>query len=282
MSVPKRHHYVPQMILSGFTDPDGWLYWCRHREDAGTVRRARPAELFHKNHLYSTLSESGIKDTTMEGALAVLESEAVGVVRAILGPARAGIIPILSPEQKRLWYLFFLMQWRRTPETQHSSTSDTEALRMVEEIIDELRAVAPHRLAEIEKLATPEAKARIVRNVRVQTLVQFSVEMMAVLERRGIAVLRITKPNKSFIIGSRPVVKLTTPGRTDLNDTAVEMWLPIASDIAVGVGQGDGDISLHIAESGEPVRQLNLSIAKQSETIAAGSAALVRSIATSR
>ncbi len=107
MSVPKRHHYVPQMILSGFTDPDGWLYWCRHREDAGTVRRARPAELFHKNHLYSTLSESGIKDTTMEGALAVLESEAVGVVRAILyrknpneikGKWRSGSPPYYLPD----------------------------------------------------------------------------------------------------------------------------------------------------------------------------------------
>lgn len=32
MSVPKRHHYVPQMILNGFTDSDGWLHWCRLRE----------------------------------------------------------------------------------------------------------------------------------------------------------------------------------------------------------------------------------------------------------
>lgn len=282
MSVPKRHHYVPRMLLSGFTDSEGWLYWCRHRDDAKTIRRARPAELFHKNHLYSTLSESGIKDPMIENALSVLESEAVGVLQAILGSARSGKVPVLSPEHKRLWYRFFLMQWRRTPETQHSNTSDAEALLMVEEIIDDLRAAAPHRLAEIDKLATPEAKARTVRNVRVQTLMQSSAEVMSVLERRGIAVLRIAKPNKSFIVGSRPVVKLTTPGRADLNDTAVEMWLPIASDIAVGVGRGDGGVSLHLAMDGAPVRQLNESIARQSGTIAAGSEALVRSIADAR
>jgi hypothetical protein len=282
MSIPKRHHYVPQMILNGFTDRDGWLHWCRHHEAPATIRRARPAELFHQNHLYSTLSESGIKDPAMERRLSALENEAVGVVEAILSAARAGQRPVLSMDQKRIWHQFFLMQWRRTPENQRASTSDDEALGIVEETLDELRAAVPHRLLEIEALSTPAAKARTVRNVRVQTLIQFTAEVMDVLERRGIAVLRITKSNKSFIVGSRPVVKLTMPGRTDLNDPEVEMWLPIASDVAVGVGQGDGELSLHHATDERLVRQLNTAIASQSGTIAAGSATLVRSIANPR
>lgn len=166
--------------------------------------------------------------------------------------------------------------------TQRANTSDAEAKRMVAEIIDELCVAMPHRIEEIERLATPKAMARTVRNVRVQTLVQFSAEVMGVLERRGIAVLRITNPNKSFIIGSRPVVKLTTPDCTDLNDTRVEMWLPIATDVAVGAGRGDGGVSLHLTQDGRLVRQLNMAIAKQSGTIAAGSAALARSIANAR
>ncbi|TIQ74577.1 MAG: DUF4238 domain-containing protein, partial [Mesorhizobium sp.] len=101
MSVPKRHHYVPQMILNGFTDSDGWLHWCRLRERPVTVRRARPLELFPQNHLYSTLSEIGAKDPAMEHALSVLESEAVGVVQSILVPAREGRLPVLTSEQKR-------------------------------------------------------------------------------------------------------------------------------------------------------------------------------------
>ncbi|RVD67160.1 hypothetical protein EN751_38275 [Mesorhizobium sp. M4A.F.Ca.ET.029.04.2.1] len=105
---------------------------------------------------------------------------------------------------------------------------------------------------------------------------------MRVLERRGIAILRIVQPKKSFIVGSRPVVKLTAPNRTDLNDPTVEMWLPIASDVAVGAGQGDGKISLHDTVDERPVRQLNIAIAGQSGTIAAGSAALVKSIANAR
>jgi hypothetical protein len=270
------------MILNGFADHDGWLYWCRHREKPTMVRRARPAELFLQNHLYSTLAESGVKNPSMEQALSVLEGEAVGVINEITGPARRGQIPVLSQEQMRLWYMFFLMQWRRTPENQLACTSDQEADRMIDEILDELRAALPHRRAEIETYATPEAKARTIRNVRVQSLLGFSANVMGVLERRGIAVLRICQPRKQFIVGSRPVVKLTTADCTDLNDPKVEMWLPVAADIAVGVGAGDGRITLVHTRDDTPVRQLNLSIAKQSSTIAAGSQRLVNSIANPR
>lgn len=282
MSVPKRHHFVPQMILNGFTDSEGWLHWCRHREDCTLVRPARPAELFLQNHLYSTLSTSGIKDPAMERFLAVLESEAVGVVQSIIQQTRRGVVPVLSDEQTQIWYFFFLMQWRRTPETQRISMSDDEAMRMIDESIERLRLTLPDRIDELEALALPDAKARIVRNVRIEALVQFSAEVMGVLVRRGIGVLHIRRARKSFIIGSRPVVKLTMPGRTDLNDTGVEMWLPIASDIAVGVGLGGGNVTLHHLDDERPIRQLNLAIAGQSGTIAAGAKALVRSVAHHR
>lgn len=282
MPIPKRHHYVPEMILNGFTDRDGWLHWCRHSEDSATIRRARPSELFHQNHLYSTLSESGIKDPAMEFLLSAIETDAASVVTEILCEAREGRFPALSPAQKGIWYLFFLLQWRRTPEGQRSATSEAEALRMVDEILEELRTIAPNRLQEIETLSTAEAKARTVRNVRVRTLLAFSNEVMGVLERRGIAVLKVRDRRKSFIVGSRPVVKLSQSGRTHLDDPSVEMWLPIASDVAVGVGKGDGQVSLHYTLDEKPVRQLNLAIAKQSGTIAACSPALVRSIANPR
>lgn len=102
------------------------------------------------------------------------------------------------------------------------------------------------------------------------------------LERRGITILTVTRPNKRFIIGSRPVVKLTKRGRTDLSDRNVEMWLPIAADVAVGAGRGDGGISLFHVDDGAVIRHLNLAIASQSRTIAASSATLVRSIANAR
>jgi hypothetical protein len=195
---------------------------------------------------------------------------------------RAGGCPQLSEKEKQVWYLFFLIQWRRTPESQRAVATDAEVLAMLDEALAELRIALPERSAEIDALSTPEAKARTVRNVRVSGLQQFSENAMKVLKKRGIAILKIRKPNKSFIVGSRPVVKLTIAGRSDLSDPTVEMWLPIASDIAMGVGRNDGGVSLHYLDHTEPIRQLNTAIASQSAIIAAGSAALVRSLSSAR
>lgn len=281
MSIPKRHHYVPQFLLNHFTDEEGWLFWC-HRKQPDMIRPARPGELFHQRHLYSTVSSTGVREHSTETALSLLESEAKGVVASIIDAARQNREPSLSPNQMRIWYAFFLTQWRRTPDTQQATTTDEQALQMVRGIIDELLIAVPSRRFEIEQFATPEAMARTIRNSRTDTLRQVSPEVVSVLIRRGISILHITKPNKRFIIGSRPVVKLTVPGRTDLNDPAVEMWLPVASDTAVGVGRGDGGISLHFLEDSRPVRQLNMATAKQSSIIAAASAKLVQSVASSR
>ena len=218
----------------------------------------------------------------METALSALESKAVGVVDAIIASARQDKVPMLSKEQIQVWHTFFLIQWRRTPENQRACITDEEAELMIDQTLEDLRTAFPNRIAEIENYATPEAKARTIRNVRVQSLLQFRANVMGVLERRGIAILRICQSSKQFIVGSRPVVKLTPRGLTDLSDPAVEMWLPVAADIAVGVGAGDGGITLLQTYDQSPVRQLNLAIAKQSETIAAGSAALVNSIANPR
>lgn len=277
MSVPKRHHYVPQLILNNFTDPDGWLYWWHYREPK-VVRPARPSELFHQRHLYSTLSSAGVKDPSTENALSVLESEAANVVNTIIQSVRNNRVPLLTATQKRIWYIFFLTQWRRTPDTQQATFTDQEALRMVQDILDDLLGALPHRRSEIEQFTTADAMARIVRNARIDTLMVLNPKVMEVLFERGISILRIARSNKGFIIGSQPVAKLTPGGKTDLNDLSVEMWLPISSDIAVGVGQGDGGVTTYLLEEARLVRQLNLAIMNQSRAVAAASADLVRSI----
>lgn len=286
MSPPKRHHYVPQMILNGFTDQNGWLHWCRLEQSPPAVRPARPAELFLEKHLYSTVSEGGIKDPAMEKELSQLESEAAAVIGEMIAAARADRPPALSRQQKQVWYLFFLMQWRRAPEAQRSIASDAELSQMLDEALEAVRILVPQRRDEIETLSTPEAKKRIMRNVRVDSLRQLRANVMGVLEKRGITVLRIRRHNKSFIVGSRPVVKITPRGRTDLNDPVVEMWLPIALDVAAGVGlgngNGNGSISLFFLDNDKPIRQLNCAIASQSSVIASCSPALTRSIVRAR
>jgi len=268
------------MLLNGFTDADGWLHWCRLDQPDIVVRPARPLELFQKKHLYSIITAGGGKDPSIEIGLSKLETDTVPVLQQIADSARANQVPELSDYQKSIWYQFFSMQWRRTPETQQISASDEDIAAMFDDSVQNLRKVFPERTAEIDALDTPAGRERTIRNVRAQSLTRFSESVIGVLQRRGITILRIRKPNKSFIVGSRPVVKLTVAGQSDLTNPIVEMWLPIASDIAVGVGNGTGATSLLFLDDERPIRQLNLAIAQQSRIIAARSPQLVTSIAS--
>ena len=90
-----------------------------------------------------------------------------------------------------------------------------------------VRLVASDRLDEIATYATPESGARTIRTVRGQSLLGIRAGVMSVIERRGITILTVTRPNKRFIIGSRPVVKLAK-GSVKANAPAV----------LTGVGEG--------------------------------------------
>lgn len=279
MSLPKAHHFVSQFLLREFADEAGWLHWTRVGEARPIIRRTRPAEIFVKRHLYSLVDDQGLKDPDLEQQLAALEAEASAVIAKMIAAARAGRPPVLSARERGVWYAFFLTQWRRTPETQRAVASDEEAMEMMTETLDEARARFPSRVDEIDALDTPAARSRILRNVRVKGLHYLSEEVMPVLEQRGIGILKIRVPEKRFVIGSRPVVKFTIAGQSDLTDPTVEMWLPVASDVAIGCGAGDGSVRLHFLDQARLVRQLNDGMARSCTMIAGASPALVRSLA---
>lgn len=270
------------MLLEGFTDAAGWLHWCRPDGEDRSVRRARPDTIFHQNHLYSIVSADGEKDTSIELGLSRLEGDAGPVIQKILESVRTDKIPDLSLEERRIWYLFLSMQWRRSPELQKAVASEEDIVAMYDEALAELREVAPHRGDEIDALDNDEARRRTVRNVRAESVTTFGTEVLPVLEQRGIAVVRITKPSKSFVVGSRPVIKLTNTGQTDLRDPAVEMWLPIASDVAVGAGDGSGGIVYAQVADDRQIRHINVAIAMQSAIIAGRSPELAASLANRR
>jgi hypothetical protein len=279
MSTPKRHHFVPRMLLNNFTDEDGYLHWRFLNGRHETLRRGRPDEVFFENHLYSTMTEDGAKDARIEQQfLAVLESDAAPAMRAILEAARASKPPVLTDDQRASWIAFFLTQWRRTPDRQKAVLPDAKGMELLEEILEEVRQALPWRLAEIGRLSTENAKRRALRNARIDGLRQLNVKILEVLEHRGIAVLRIVKPRRSFVIASNPVAKMTSEGRNDLSDISAEMWLPIASDVAVGIGNGSREVLLIELADERPVRQINQAIARQSSAIAGCSAALVASV----
>jgi len=147
-------------------------------------------------------------------------------------------------------------------------------------MLDELRKERPHvGNADWQPFFLPQVRDRILRNARVIALTDRGTNVRRALASRGLGVVHIEARHKSFIIGSSPVVKLTLPGRSDIRDPTVEMWLPIASDVMVGLGREAGTETLASTTDASQIRHINEAIASQSTMIAGASKALVRSLA---
>ncbi len=278
---PRQNHFVPTALQKRFVDSNGWLHVFRVEGSAPRVFRRRPEDLFKQRDLYTTKDRFGLAERQTERALARVESEADHVLSRIVEAARAGAVPNLTKEEEATWLLFLFLQWKRVPDLHLSVTTDAEVEAILDEVLSEARRKFPHQTEELDRLSQPAGRARMLKNARVDSLARMSPMVFDALRSRGIGIVRITQPNKRFIIGSRPVVKLTHPGKTDIRHPECELWLPIAGDVMVGLGRGAGTETL-VDCIPDRVRHFNLSVVKQSTMFASASEALTHSLATAR
>lgn len=81
MSVPKRHHYLPQFYLRGFREDQGLWVYDRERDD---FRRRNPEKFGFEKGYYALLDEEGTQDyREVEKRLTVIESAAATVIKKI-------------------------------------------------------------------------------------------------------------------------------------------------------------------------------------------------------
>ena len=100
MNRPKRHHFVPQMLLRRFTDENGLLHVFDKRIREKRVVSSRPTNVFLKNELYTQHGEGGIKDVSAEAMFANLENEANLIIERIVAMVRKKLRLSLSPKKK--------------------------------------------------------------------------------------------------------------------------------------------------------------------------------------
>jgi hypothetical protein len=141
---------------------------------------------------------------------------------------------------------FIASQQARVPDFQDSVASDTEFEEIAHRTAGTIEAVGV--------LPTPAEREKLLSS--------------------GGLIVRITKHNKSFVIGSRPVVR---PGRMHIEDATGQAWLPIAHDVAVLLFAGNGGPA-----SIEIIRWLNEALFKQSTFVAGRSNKLLASLSGCR
>lgn len=277
---PKRHHFVPQGLQRRFTNTDGRLFAFNKRLAGRGVWETSPLNLFVEGDLYTAIADDGSKDIRLEHYYAELDAAGSAVIARIVDAARAGRRPDLSTEEKALWDLFLYTQWKRVPDV-HAALSlradfENTLAGLLREYEDTHR---PLTARERLRLSDQSYATRLRENSIVKWLALQSAQALSGLAARGLGVARIARGGKSFVIGSHPVVKLTSPGHTHISDVEVEMWLAIASDVAVTLYGRTGEEKLVELSDDREIRRLNELVALQSTAFAGRSRALIESLA---
>ncbi|MBB2749779.1 UNVERIFIED_ORG: hypothetical protein GGI57_000445 [Rhizobium aethiopicum] len=282
MNTPKKHHFVPQMLLRRFCDHGGKLWYYTKKAQHLGVASGAPQALFYEKHFY-TLDEGGVRDTSLESYFSELEGAANNVIEKICSSARAGRPPGLTVSEKRAWDLFFYFQWKRTPDSISSTMSRAEFEKSLADSVAEFerrfRALTDE---ERERILSEAGKKRLRENARVKAIGDPGAAVQTVLNNMGICIAVLRRPNKSFVIGSKPVVKLTPPGETRLGQPGVEVWLPIASDVAVCVIPEKRKEVVVTLDDDRWLRGFNAAILRESTLIAGRSEVLIKSLVSPR
>lgn len=269
-SIPKSHHFIPQMHSRRFTDPKGgfWL----HNKRAGKTYYSNPKQAFCETHLYTKESAQGAKDTSLETQFSGIEGTANTIIGRIVDAVRAEKAPALSPEELSDWATYFYMLWKRTPDALARVATLQQADSRLTELLEQLAARGPEAVAEVAKLDTPEERRRLIQGGKVGAIEQVPGDVLAVFASRGARILHITDPALQLVIGSLPVVRK----QGSLHAADAEIWLPVAPDVAVG--GSPGCIEVNQVDDPASVMAINRVMARQSTSFASPSKALVEEL----
>lgn len=112
---PKRHHFIPQMMLRHFADDDGQLWFWRRDFEKGAVKKTGTKLLFAENDLYTLVDADGEKDVALEKFFAKMEGVGAKFIDDLAGIIRAGETPKLDDGAWDFWGDFFYYHLKRTP-----------------------------------------------------------------------------------------------------------------------------------------------------------------------
>ena len=263
MKEPKRHHFVPKMLLRNFTDKKGQLYFFDERSEEKCVRSIGLDNFCVEKNLYTFCDERGNKDVSAERDFNYLvEGPTAGIIKKIISATRSGKLPGLTPSEKRTLDRFLLCQWSRVPDANDPILARSFRKSCIEH-------------PEILNMSEKEQE-RFRREMRVKSLTHNvrnpSKKILSVSENKGLAVGITNASDQSLVIGSNPV--LADPPGYFLFGRIRKDWLPIAPDIAIASYFPRGVENFVELDVGS----FNQAVFRQSSAVAGNSKELVGSV----
>ncbi|MDE0303428.1 MAG: DUF4238 domain-containing protein [Albidovulum sp.] len=265
MNQPKRHHYIPVVILKRFADEDGRLWLCRREGGVPIIWKSRPEKAFLERNLYTKQDSSRKRDISVEEDLGKVESAASPVVDEIVSHSLAGRCPCLATGERETLIRFIDHHHRRTPENHPLVDKDMENWEAYLRTDFERESGRPPTKEELAEMENPELR-KTARQSMVANLAGLPMrnDVLQLYVQCPIRFGVIRVKNKSFVIGSR-----IEPGD----------WFPVHKRVAFRLVAENGPDTLTEIRDMAEIRRINEQTARDSLAFGGSSEQLVRSLA---
>ena len=296
MSIPKRHHTTPIMLIKNFVDSEDSLHvgWPNHI-DRG-IARMKPHQALVRTHFHTLTNQDGSRDTHVEARLSERESLWSPIVDKIIeqiniNQNQSGQHILLARDEIKLMkQLAFIQFWRSSDNYRDKKMN--EFLKGALSSFETEFGISVSKLAELnpKQKLSDEDLSRIKDNSRVSAInsaLDGEPSSLKMVMEKNLAVCVIRNPNKCFITGSSPVVNNSTEQKPLYHSESC-LFLPIANHIALQLMNTEDivptmrDGTVVYPPSNQWIRSLNVSITRQSETIVGRSRQLIESLCRNR
>ncbi|WP_033073843.1 DUF4238 domain-containing protein [Sphingopyxis sp. MWB1] len=273
-NVPKRHHFIPQMMLRHFTDAEGRLWFWRREFEKGDIRFTSTQNLFVQKDLYTVVLPNGEKDVALEKFFSLLEDVGVKFISDLAAIVRDGSVPDLDERAWQFWSDFFYYHLKRTPGFIEAFAAQMNLEGRVKKAVAKIEADLQ---ASGTQQSDPDLALRIRRNAIVTAQRSPpSAEVREAFSKMGLAIYVNRDPKKSFIVGDVPgaTVAFRLPDRSWSRPT---LFLPLTWDICVGQLDRRKEVEV-VGVEPDQVRRMNEASATRSTLFAGRSEQLIESL----
>ena len=254
------------------------LYASKNRNN-GRVEQRNIGTIFTRRHYNSYTKADGTKDDTVERFFAYeLDNfipEWLSVFEASL---KSGKIEFSSSASRRRFVQFFYNHMKRSPDfiepIVEEASLETFREDFEKDLIEEFGELTEY---DLEKLHDPSFREAVLSNSRVHNFGAQAEKILETLNSLKLVVATPQRNNKAFICGANPVARFEDYPFQKLGEKGVELWATLTPKIAVGFANNDASHKV-IAVEDKVVRKMNLTLAKQSSSIAGNSQKLLESL----
>jgi hypothetical protein len=271
---PKRHHFIPQMMLRHFTDVNDRLWFWRRESEKGDIRSTSTQNLFVEKDLYTVVLANGGKDVALEKFFSSLESVGAKFISELATIIREGSVPRLDEGAWQFWSDFFYYQLKRSPGFIAAFADRMNFEGRIQNAVKNLEA---DLRASGEEQSDPSIAVKIRRNaIIVAQRSPPSAEVREAFSKMGLAIYVNRDPKRSFIVGDVPGASVPFR-RPDRSWSRRTLFLPLTWDICVG--QLDLQKGVEVIEvEPDQVRRMNEASAARSTLFAGRSELLIDSL----